>query len=108
MSKDCQPLSETPGKTPVSALPARDYGAQTLRNYRYQSAYAVVLLVGAAAKRTDYNVIWCEQEDDILCEITDAHFDAFQVKTQTPELGYWRLTDDAFVTAVKNCLRIEN
>jgi hypothetical protein len=55
MSTDRQPNSETVSKTPVNALPAQDHGAQTLRNYRYQSAYAVVLLVGAISKRNDYN-----------------------------------------------------
>lgn len=93
--------------TPIDALPESDYGAETLRNYRYQSAYAVVLLVAAVAGKNDYQAIWCEQEDDVLCQINSSLFDSFQVKTRAPELGHWRLTDDAFVTAVENFLRLE-
>jgi hypothetical protein len=93
--------------SPVQHLPVHDCGAETLRNYRYQSAYAVVLLVAAAAGRNDYKAVWCEQEDDILAEIGENLFDSFQVKTQKPELGPWTCTADAFVSAVKVFLGLD-
>ena len=96
-----------PQATPIGQLPAHDYGAETLRNYRYQSAYAIVLLAAAAAKRNDYRAIWCEQEDDILAQIDDRLFDSCQVKTQKPELGPWVITDDAFVSSVNVFLGLD-
>ncbi len=107
MSNEPHASPTTGSKTPVDNLPKQDHGAETLRNYRYQSAYAVVLLAAAVAGRNDYEAVWCEQEDDIMCEINSSLFDSFQVKTKTPELGHWRLTDEAFVTAVKNFLRLD-
>jgi len=95
------------GPSPVRQLPAHDYGAETLRNYRYQSAYAVALLVAAAAKKKNYSAIWCEQEDDILAQIAEKSFDSYQVKTRKPELGEWCLTDDALVSAIKVFLRLD-
>jgi hypothetical protein len=87
--------------SPIGQLPAHDYGAETLRNYRYQSAYAIVILAAAAAKKNDYQAIWCEQEDDLLGQANDHVFDSYQVKTQKPELGAWEITDDAFVSSIK-------
>lgn len=101
-----QPSGSEP-PSPIRRLPAHDYGAETLRNYRYQSAYAVVLLVAAAARKKSYTAVWCEQEDDILAQIGENSFDSYQVKTRKPELGEWRLTDDAFVSAVKVFLRLD-
>lgn len=92
---------------PTHQLPAGDYGATTLRNYRYQSIYGVVLLCGAATKQNDYRAIWCEQEDDLLAEISDTLFDSYQVKTKTPELGYWDINFKGFIAALKGFVRIE-
>lgn len=97
----------SPSSSPIEHLATHDYGAETLRNYRYQSAYAVVLLVAAVAKNKNYTAVWCEQEDDILAQIGENSFDSYQVKTRKPELGEWRLTDDAFVSAVKVFLRLD-
>ncbi len=93
--------------SPIAQLPAHDYGAETLRNYRYQSAYAVALLVAAAAEKKKYSAVWCEQEDDILAQIAEKSFDSYQVKTRKPELGEWCLTDDALVSAIKVFLRLD-
>ncbi|MGA3213097.1 MAG: dsDNA nuclease domain-containing protein [Terriglobales bacterium] len=87
--------------SPISRLPARDYGAETHRNYRYQSAYAIVLLAAAAAKKMEYKAIWCEQEDDIVAQVD------VQIKTQKPELGAWEITDDAFVNSVRSFLDLD-
>ena len=104
---DEPPESNAERPSPIRQLPTHDYGAETLRNYRYQSAYAVVLLVAAAAKKKSYTSVWCEQEDDILTQIAENSFDSYQVKTRKPELGEWRLTDDQFVSAVKVFLRLD-
>jgi len=93
--------------SPVAQLPAQDIGAETLRNFCYQSAYAVVLLVAAAAGKRKYVAVWCEQEDDILAQIDEKTFDAYQVKTRKPEEGKWKLTDESFVSAVKGFLRLD-
>jgi hypothetical protein len=92
--------------SPVGQLPSRDYGAETLRNYRYQSAYAVALLVAAATKKLNYIAVWCEQEDDILAQIAEKSFDSYQIKTRKPELGEWCLTDEALVSAIEVFLRL--
>jgi hypothetical protein len=101
-----RPNGSTP-LSPIAQLPAHDYGAETLRNYRYQSAYAVALLVAAAAKKNRYSAIWCEQEDDILAQVAEESFDSYQVKTRKPELGEWCLTDDALVGAIRVFLRLD-
>ena len=103
---DEQPAANRSGRNPTRQLPANDYGAETLRNYRYQSAYAVALLVASAVRKMNYMAVWCEQEDDILAQIADNSFDSYQVKTRKPELGEWRLTTDAFVSAIKVFLRV--
>lgn len=103
-----EPLeSKSNQHSPIRQMPDRDYGAETLRNYRYQSAYAVALLVAAAAKKKNYSAVWCEQEDDILAQIAENSFDSYQVKTRKPELGEWRLTDDPFVSAVNVFIRLD-
>ena len=94
-------------KNPTQQLPAGDVGANTLRNYRYQSVYGVVLLCASAAGKADYRAIWCEQEDDLLAEISDNLFDSYQIKTRTPELGYWDLGFKGFISAISVFLRIE-
>lgn len=93
--------------SPIAQLPVHDYGAETLRNYRYQSAYAVVLLVAAAAEKKKYSALWCEQEDDILAQIAENSFDSYQVKTRKPELGEWCLTDEPLISAIKVFLRLD-
>ena len=100
------PVAKTP-KSPVSQLPAVDYGAETLRNYRYQAAYAIVLLTAAAAKKNDFAAIWCEQEDDLVGEVTESVFESFQVKSRKPELGPWTINDEPFVKAVKSFVSLD-
>jgi hypothetical protein len=66
-----------------------------------------VLLCGAVAGSNDYKAIWCEQEDDFLAEISDSLFDSYQVKTKTPELGYWDICFKGFISALKIFVRLE-
>jgi hypothetical protein len=92
---------------PTSRLPKKDTGAETQRNFKYQSVYGVVLLCSAIGGKSDYRAVWCEQEDDLLAEISDSQFDSYQVKTRTPELGYWDCSFKGFVSAVAVFLSIE-
>ena len=92
---------------PTKQLPAQDAGAQTLRNYNYQSIHGVILLCAATAKKLDYKAIWCEQQDDFLAEINGSLFDSYQIKGKTPELGYWNCGFRGFVSAMAVFLRIE-
>ncbi|HWQ92666.1 MAG TPA: dsDNA nuclease domain-containing protein [Clostridia bacterium] len=93
--------------TPIITVAEADHGAETARNYRYQAAYSVILLIGAAAGRLDLKSVWCEQHDDILAQINERLFDAYQVKTQRPERGAWELTDEPFVKSLKTFLKLD-
>lgn len=111
MSKTMPTSESTPSRngerrTPITQLAEADDGAETLRNFRYQAAYAVMLLAGAAAGRNAIKAVWCEQEDDILGQVGDQLFDAYQVKTRRPENGPWRITDEPFRKAVKTFVRL--
>jgi hypothetical protein len=102
------PNTRTGKKTnPSHQLPEADCGAETVRNFRLQFAYGVILLCGAACNNNPYRALWCEQEDDILAEIDENTFDVFQVKSRKPELGPWETTDDGFVSAIKVFVRLE-
>jgi Cap4-like dsDNA endonuclease family protein len=81
--------------SPIDKRDKSDPGDEVLRKFRYQFAYGVILLIGAASRRLDYCAIWCEQYEDFLAEISDQNFDAYQVKTRKPELGAWELNDEA-------------
>jgi len=101
------PQSSSPARSPAGQRPDHDYGAETLRNYRYQSAYTVAVLAAAVAGKNNYSAVWCEQEDDILAQISENLFDSYQVKTRDSELGKWELTDDPLVSAVKVFLHLD-
>lgn len=92
---------------PTHQLPANDSGAQTVRNYRYQHLYGVVLLIGAATNQHDYRAVWCEQEDDLFGEIDDDSFDSYQVKSRKPEDGAWTCRCEGFNDAIKVFVRLE-
>jgi hypothetical protein len=68
-----------------------DPGDATARNFRYQHAYGVVLLVAAKCGESPYAAIWCEHHEDFLAERHDNRFDGYQIKTSRPELGPWTL-----------------
>jgi hypothetical protein len=81
---------------PTHQLPANDSGAETIRNFRFQFVYGIVLLTGSLVQRLDYRAVWCEQEDDLLAEIDDHLFDSYQVKSRKREDGPWQIRDEAF------------
>lgn len=55
-------------QSPKNIAAVGDPGDETLRNYRYQVAYGVILLVGAASKKLPYRYIYAEHYEDYLCE----------------------------------------
>ena len=77
---------------PTAARDTKDPGDATARNFRYQHAYGVILLVAAKRGERPYVAIWCEQHKDFLAQRRDEVCDAYQVKTSRPELGAWRLS----------------
>jgi hypothetical protein len=81
--------------SPTDKRDQTDPGDEVLRRFRYQFAYGVILLVGAATRRLEYRAIWCEQHEDYLAEDSNQNFDAYQIKTKKPELGAWELNDEA-------------
>jgi len=93
--------------SPIKQRNTDDPGDATQRNYRYQYAYGVILMVAAAIETKDYRAIWCEQQEDFLCEIDDDLFDAVQVKTQQPESGFWQTNTDAFVKSIQRFVALD-
>src|SRR5262245_32916064 len=79
--------------SPVENRDTHDPGDATQRNYRYQHAYGVMLLVAAKLEIRPYVALWCEQHEDYLAERSDKKFDGYQIKTSRPENGAWRLND---------------
>lgn len=51
-------------------------------------------------KNLDYTALWCEQHEDFLAEISETHFDAYQIKTKKSELGPWKLNDEPFDASI--------
>jgi hypothetical protein len=86
--------------SPVDVFDASDPGDATQRNYRYQHAYCVMLLVSGKLGLRPYVAIWCEQHEDCLAERSDKTFDAYQIKTSRPENGAWKLNNLALVKTI--------
>ena len=78
---------------PTDAIDTEDPGDETQRNFRYQHAYGVILLVRAHLGTLPYVAIWCEQHEDFLGERTDGRYDGWQIKTRGSYRPRWRLTD---------------
>jgi hypothetical protein len=92
--------SATTGTSPATVRDIYDPGDATQRNFRYQHAVAVMLLLAARRGVRPYVAIWCEHYEDVLAERTDGRFDGYQVKTSRPENGAWRVTDEDFVKSI--------
>lgn len=75
---------------PAEILDETDPGDETQRNFRYQHAYGVILLIAGAASVEPYSAVWCEHHEDVLAERVDGSYDAYQIKTRQPERGYCR------------------
>ena len=97
------------GGGPASPAEVRDHtdpGDETQRNFRYQHAYGVILLVGAASGGLPYVSIWCEHHEDFLAERADGLYDAYQIKTGKPEDGAWVWTRAALRDSVSRFVRL--
>jgi hypothetical protein len=95
------------GQTPADILDTTDPGDDTQERFRYQHAYGVILLAGAAREVLPYTAIWCEHHEDLLGERTDGLWDGYQVKTQRPENGEWHLQKDALKHSIKRFVVLE-
>ncbi len=100
--------TEVSEAAPSELMDTDDVGDSTQRNFRYQHAYGVILLIGAALKKLPYIAIWCEHHEDILAEREDGRWDGFQVKTRKPELGEWDLNDNELCSAIDHLARLES
>ena len=86
--------------TPVDVFDDSDPGDATQRNFRYQHAFGVILLVAGKMGSRPYVAIWCEQHEDLLAERSDGTFDGYQIKTSRPENGPWKLNDLEMIKAI--------
>lgn len=85
---------------PTAVRNTADPGDATGRNFRYQHAYGVVLLIAAKRGLRPYVAIWCEQHEDFLAQRADGVYDGYQIKTKRPELGAWTLRDSELTKSV--------
>ena len=92
--------TSAPPADPAEVRDLRDPGDATVRNFRYQHAYGVMLLVAAKRGERPYRALWCEHHEDFLAERTDHRYDGYQIKTSRPELGAWTLTDGELVSSI--------
>lgn len=91
---------------PNHVLDTEDRGDETQRNFRYQHAYGVILLIGAALKKQPYVALWCEHHEDLLAERTDGQWEGYQVKTRQREQGEWTLGDTEMCGAIKHLVHL--
>lgn len=96
------PPSTVVETTPDEVLDRSDPGDAVQRNFRYQHAYGVILLIGAATGRLPYVAIWCEHHEDILAERADGKWDGYQIKTRQREAGDWLLGDEELCNGIKH------
>jgi len=59
---------------PSEQLDLSDPGDETLRNFRYQFGYGVILLLAALRNDRNYTSLWCEHHEDFICEREDSFF----------------------------------
>lgn len=92
---------------PADIRDDEDSGDDTQRRIRYQHGYGVILLIASFKSELPYCNLWCEHHDDYLAE-KDGMYDSIQVKSQTPERGYWELASDGFVAAINKFCNLES
>ena len=92
---------------PNAVLDREDPGDATQRNFRYQHAYGVILLIAATLQKKPYVAIWCEHHEDLLAERSDGKWDGYQVKTRQREQGEWTLGDSELCSAVKHLAHLD-
>jgi hypothetical protein len=100
-------VSDTDGvASPAEERDHGDPGDETQRNFRYQHAYGVILLVAAARAELPYVSLWCEHHEDFLAERQDGSYDAYQIKTATPEGGSWVWSNEALRHSIERFVRL--
>jgi len=85
---------------PTAVRDRSDPGDATSRNFRYQHAYGVMLIIASMRRVRPYVAIWCEQHEDFLAQRDDDIFDGYQIKTSRPELGAWTLRDGELTKSI--------
>lgn len=95
--------------SPEMVVDTSDPGDAMQHNVAYQHAYGVGMLVGLLAGLPEfpYSTIWCEHHDDYLTQRTDGFWIAHQVKTSTPEHGYWEIHDRQLEASLARFTRLQ-
>jgi len=92
----------------IRQLDYKDPGDETLRNFRYQFGYGVILLLAAVRKKQNYISLWCEHYEDFICRRDDGFFDCYQIKTSTPENGALDLYTESIQKSIKRFVSLNN
>jgi len=90
--------------TPEDVLDRSDPGDDVQMRFRYQHAYGVILLAGAASGNKCYTTIWCEHHDDFIAKKTNGKFDSFQVKTREAGQPPWKMNNERLLNSLKKFL----
>jgi hypothetical protein len=93
--------------SPTDGIDLSDPGDEVLRRFRYQHAYGVILSVAMVTGKLDYTALWCEHHEDFLAETNSGLFDAYQIKTKTPELGEWQVNHEAFWKSISRFVKLD-
>lgn len=93
--------------TPVSAPNTTDPGDEVIRKFRYQFGYGAILAIRMLAGDEQMVAIWCEQHEDILVELKNGHFAAYQIKTKRTENGAWRTTEASFEKSIRRFIQLD-
>ncbi len=93
---------------PLKTASGEDVGAETLRRYRYQAAYAAWLAISALNGIPEAVAVYCEHHDDVLLELDDARCDAIQVKSQADGAGPLKATDDSVLKSLRRFAVLEH
>lgn len=93
--------------TPVSAPNTSDPGDEVIRKFRYQFGYGAILAIRMLAGDEQMVAIWCEQHEDLLVELKNGHFAAYQVKTKRTENGAWKTNEEAFVKSIRRFIQLD-
>ena len=93
---------------PLEIEPDNTSGEDTENNYHYQHAYGVILLIGAACQSLQYESVYAEHHEDLLCERSDHKVDGYQIKTRDADQGSWELNHDALRKSIKRFVQLNN
>ncbi|MCP4179176.1 MAG: DUF4297 domain-containing protein [bacterium] len=86
---------------PIEMLDKNDPGDDVQLRFHYQHGYGAILAISAICEIYEYVEFWFEQFEDILCKDKEGLFSYYQIKTQNPELGSWKISDKALKDSIK-------